>query len=141
MEKQAEVRIDKWMWATRLFKTRTLAVEACKKGRVSVNGTPVKPSRTIKTGEIIQIRKAPITYSFKVLALTEKRMGAKLVPQYLEDVTPPQQYELLEISRIGGFINRARGMGRPTKRDARDLRDFTEAQYTDEDWDFDLDEE
>lgn len=141
MEKQAEVRIDKWMWATRLFKTRTLAVEACKKGRVSVNGTPVKPSRNIKTGEIIQIRKAPITYSFKVLALTEKRMGAKLVPQYLEDVTPPQQYELLEISRIGGFINRARGMGRPTKRDARDLRDFTEAQYTDEDWDFDLDAE
>lgn len=141
MEKQAEVRIDKWMWATRLFKTRTIAAEACKKGRVSINDTPVKPSRMIKTGDIIQIRKTPVTYSFKVLALTEKRMGAKLVPEFLEDVTPPQQYEILEISRIGGFVNRARGTGRPTKREGRELRDFTEAQYIDEEWDFDLDEE
>ena len=81
MEKENEVRIDKWMWATRIFKTRTIATEACKKGRVSIGNVSVKPSRTIKAGEIIQVRKPPVTYSFKVLALTEKRMGAKLVPE------------------------------------------------------------
>ena len=76
-----EVRIDKWMWATRIFKTRTIAVEACKKNRVMVNGVTVKASRMIKIGEVIQVRKPPITFSFKVLALTDRRMGAKLVPE------------------------------------------------------------
>ena len=114
MGKENEVRIDKWMWATRIFKTRTIAAEACKKGRVSVSGTTVKPSRTIKIGDIIQVRKPPVTYSFKVLALTENRMGAKIVPEFLENVTPPEQMEILELSRISGFINRSKGMGRPT---------------------------
>ena len=79
-----EVRIDKWMWATRIFKTRTIAAEACKKNRVMIQGVNVKPSRMIKAGDIVQVRKPPITYSFKVLEATEKRMGAKLVPQFLE---------------------------------------------------------
>lgn len=134
-----EVRIDKWMWATRIFKTRTIAAEACKKGRVSVSGTTVKPSRTIKIGDIIQVRKPPVTYSFKVLALTENRMGAKLVPEFLENVTPPEQMEILELSRISGFINRSKGMGRPTKRDSRELKKFTEQQYFDDTFDFDFD--
>ena len=116
-----EVRIDKWMWATRLFKTRTIAVEACKKNRVSIGGVNAKPSRMIKIGDILQIRKPPITFSFKVLALTEKRMGAKLVPEYLENVTPPEQYELLEMNKISGFVDRAHGLGRPTKKERRDL--------------------
>lgn len=90
MPKDGEIRIDKFLWATRIFKTRTIATEACKKGRVSIAGTHVKPSRPIQTGEIIEVRKPPITYSFKVLALAENRMGAKLVPQYLENVTPPR---------------------------------------------------
>jgi ribosome-associated heat shock protein Hsp15 len=120
-----EVRIDKWMWATRLFKTRTIAAEACKKNRISIGGVQVKPSRMIKVGDIIQIRKPPITFSFKVLALTENRMGAKLVPQYLENVTPPEQYELLEMNKISGFVDRARGLGRPTKKERRDLEQFT----------------
>ena len=124
MGKENEVRIDKWMWATRIFKTRTIAAEACKKGRVSVSGTTVKPSRTIKIGDIIQVRKPPVTYSFKVLALTENRMGAKLVPEFLENVTPPEQMEILELSRISGFINRSKGMGRPTKRDSRELKNL-----------------
>lgn len=134
-----EVRIDKWMWATRIFKTRTIAAEACKKGRVSVSGTTVKPSRTIKIGDIIQVRKPPVTYSFKVLALTENRMGAKIVPEFLENVTPPEQMEILELSRISGFINRSKGMGRPTKRDSRELKKFTEQQYFDDTFDFDFD--
>ena len=90
-----EVRIDKWMWATRIFKTRTIAAEACKKGRVMVGGVTVKPSHTIKVGEVIQVRKPPITFSFKVLALAQNRMGAKLVPEYMENVTTPDQYEIL----------------------------------------------
>ena len=139
MEKGNEVRIDKWMWATRIFKTRTIATEACKKGRISIGNVNVKPSRTIKTGDIIQVRKPPVTYSFKVLALTEKRMGAKLVPEYLENVTPPEQYEILEMSRISGFVNRSKGLGRPTKREGRELKKFTESEYFDDDFDFDFD--
>lgn len=132
-----EVRIDKWMWATRIFKTRTIAAEACKKNRIAIGGVNVKPSRMIKTGEIIQVRKPPVTYSFKVLALTQNRMGAKLVPEYLENVTPPEQYELLEINKISGFVDRARGLGRPTKKDRRDLDQFTDSDDFDFDFDFD----
>ena len=145
MPKDGEIRIDKFLWATRIFKTRTIATDACKKGRVSIAGTQVKPNRPIQTGEIIEVRKPPITYSFKVLALAENRMGAKLVPQYLENVTPPEQYELIEMIRISGFVNRAKGEGRPTKRDGRELKKFTEDSLfgtmpeDDPEFDFDFD--
>ena len=101
-----EVRIDKWLWAVRIFKTRTIATEACKKGRVSIGGVTVKPSRTIKVGDVIDVRKPPVTYSFRVLDLSENRMGAKLVPNFLENITPPEQYELLDMIRISGFVDR-----------------------------------
>lgn len=136
----SEARIDKWLWAVRIFKTRTIAAEACKKGRISVNGSQVKPSRMIKPGEVIQVRKPPITYSFKVLQTIEKRVGAKLVPEMMENVTTPDQYELLEMNRISGFVDRARGTGRPTKKDRRSLDKFTEPEYLD-DFDFDFDDE
>jgi len=116
-----EIRIDKWMWATRIFKTRTIALEACKKNRVMVNDIPAKPSRMIKVGDIIQVRKPPVTYSFRVLDLTSNRVGAKLVPQFLENITPPEQYELLELQKISGFVDRVRGSGRPTKKERREL--------------------
>lgn len=136
-----EVRIDKWMWATRIFKTRTIAVEACKKGRIMIQNVTVKPSRTIRVGEVIQVRKPPVTYSFKVLALTDKRMGAKLVQDFMENVTTPDQYEILELQKISGFVNRARGTGRPTKKDRRDLDDFSEPEFSDGfDFDFDFEE-
>ena len=135
-----EVRIDKWMWATRIFKTRTIAVEACKKNRVMINDAAVKPSRMIKVGDVVQVRKPPVTYSFKVLALTVNRIGAKLVPNYLENTTPPEQYELLELQKISGFVDRARGTGRPTKKDRRDLDSFNVPTYVDDfDFDFDFD--
>lgn len=134
-----EVRIDKWMWATRIFKTRTIATDACKKNRIMIGGINIKPSRMIKVGDIIQVRKPPITYSFKVLALTERRMGAKLVQEYLENVTTPDQYEILEMNRISGFINRGKGMGRPTKKDRRELDGFTEPDSIDDGFDFDFD--
>lgn len=119
-----EVRIDKWLWAVRIFKTRTAASEACKKGRVLIGETAVKPSRNIHAGEVVQVRKPPVTYSFRVLDLAEKRMGAKMVPQYMENVTPEEQYELLELNRISGFVDRQRGTGRPTKKERRDLDQF-----------------
>ena len=131
-----EVRIDKWMWATRIFKTRTIAAEACKKNRIMINGVNVKPSRMIKLGDVIQVRKPPITYSFEVLGLTERRMGAKLVSEFLENVTPPEQYEILEMNRISGFVNRAKGLGRPTKKDRRELEGFTDGDGFDFDFDF-----
>ena len=137
---KTEIRIDKWMWAVRIFKTRTIATEACKKGRVSIGGVSVKPSRTIKVGEIIDVRKPPVTYSFRVLALAENRMGAKLVPEYMENITPPEQYELLDMIRINGFVDRQKGLGRPTKREGRALREFTETEYGSNDgFDFEFD--
>lgn len=132
-----EVRIDKWLWATRIFKTRTIAVEACKKNRVSVNDAIIKPSRMIRVGDVIQVRKPPIVYSFKVLDLTVNRVGAKLVPNYFENITPPEQYEILELQKINGFIDRAKGTGRPTKKERRDLDSFSEFDFED-DWDLEF---
>ena len=135
-----EARIDKWMWAARIFKTRTIAAEACKKGRISINGSQVKPARMVKPGDVVQVRKPPVTYSFKVLQAIEKRVGAKLVPEIMENVTTPAQYELLEMSKISGFVDRARGTGRPTKKERRDLDEFFMPEYLD-DFDFDFDDE
>ena len=118
-------RLDKWLWAARIFKTRTLAAAACKRGQVTVGGVQMKPSRTVKVGDIIDVRKPPITYSFRILQAIEKRVGAKLIPQILENVTTPDQYELLEMNRISGFVNRARGTGRPTKKERRAIDDFS----------------
>ncbi len=139
-----EVRVDKWLWAMRVFKTRTISTDACKKGRVTIGGTAVKPSRMIKVGDVIDVKKPPITYSFRVKALTQNRLGAKLVENYLENITPKSQYDILEMSRISGFVDRRKGLGRPTKRDQRDLSRFKEDTYTDEfflDWEDDDDDE
>lgn len=137
-----EARLDKWLWAARIFKTRSIAADACKNGRVMMNGVKLKPSRMVKEGEIIQVRKPPVTYSFKVLKAIQNRVGAKLVPEVLENVTPPDQYELLEMNRISGFVGRARGTGRPTKKERRELDNFTEpAFFGDFDFDFDDDDD
>lgn len=131
-----EVRVDKWLWAMRVFKTRTVATEACKKGRVYVGDVAVKPSRTIKVGDVVNVRKPPVTYSFKVLALTQNRLGAKLVPDYMENITPKSELDLLEIVKISGFIDRRKGLGRPTKREGRELAQFTESMS--DGWDMDF---
>lgn len=127
-----EVRIDKWLWAVRIFKTRTVASEACKKGQVLIGNVAVKPSRNIRVGEIIEVKKPPITFSFKVLSLSDKRMGAAKVPGFMENVTPPDQYELMELNRISGFVDRQRGSGRPTKKERRDLEQFIDSFDFDE---------
>ncbi|MBO4825981.1 MAG: RNA-binding S4 domain-containing protein [Prevotella sp.] len=136
-----EARIDKWLWAARIFKTRTIASDACKNGRVTINGTNVKPSRPLKVGEVVNVKKPPVTYSFRVLKCIEQRVGAKLIPEIYENVTDPRQYELLEMSRISGFVDRARGTGRPTKKERRAIDSFTEPALFGFDDDFFDDEE
>jgi len=137
-----EARIDKWLWAARIFKTRSIAAAACKKGQVSMGGAQLKASRMIKAGDVVNVRKPPITYSFRVLQPIERRVGAKLIPEILENVTTPDQYELLEMSKISGFVGRAKGTGRPTKKDRRSLDDFRdEVPEFFADFDFDLEED
>lgn len=119
-----EARLDKWLWAARIFKTRTIAADACKNGRVAVNDVNVKPSRMVKVGDVVSVRKPPVTFSFRILKPIEQRVGAKLLPEVYENVTPQDQYDLLEMNRISGFVDRARGTGRPTKKDRRQMDAF-----------------
>lgn len=135
-----EARLDKWLWAARIFKTRSIAADECKNGRVSIGGLKQKPSKMVKEGDVIEVRKPPITYSFRILKAIQNRVGAKLVPEVLENVTSPEQLELLEMNRISGFIDRARGTGRPTKKERRELDDFIQPTFFG-DFDFDLDED
>ena len=118
------IRIDKWLWAVRLYKTRSLASEECKKGKVMINGMNVKPSREIKEGETIQVRRPPITRSYKILAIAENRMAAKIVPEFMVETTPASELEILEMQKNMSIYNRERGTGRPTKKERRDLDDF-----------------
>ncbi|BBE16777.1 ribosome-associated heat shock protein implicated in the recycling of the 50S subunit [Aquipluma nitroreducens] len=117
-------RIDKYLFAVRLYKTRSLASEECRKGKVTIGGMNVKPSRELKVGETIQLRRPPITRSYKVLALTENRMAAKMVPEFLLETTPASELEILEVQKNMSVYNRERGTGRPTKKERRDLDDF-----------------
>ena len=143
-----EARIDKWLWASRIFKTRSIAADACKNGRVTVGNVTVKPSRMVKVGDKISVRKPPVTYSFRILKAIEQRVGAKLLPEIYENITTPDQYELLEMNRISGFVNRARGTGRPTKKDRRQMDAFVGPSlegdfdsFFGDDWDDDEDED
>lgn len=120
-----DVRVDKWLWAVRVFKTRSKAAEACKKGRVLIEGHTAKASRIIKIGETISVKRNPITFGYKVLRLTQNRLGAKLVPDYMLQVTSADQLELLELMRIDQRTGyRDRGTGRPTKKERRSIDDF-----------------
>ena len=139
-----EERIDKWLWCMRVFKTRTIATDACKKGRVTMGGVTLKPSRTVKPGDIVEVKKPPITYTFRVVGIAPNRLGARLVPEYLENLTPQSQYDLLEMTKISGFVDRQKGLGRPTKRDSRELSRFKEESYADAfylDWEDDGEED
>ena len=114
-----KVRIDKWLWAVRIFKTRSLAAEACNKGHVKIGDIPVKASREVRLGEVIKVRLAPIERQYRVKELTDKRMSAPLAVNFVEDITPQEQFDLLNAARAYGFEYREKGRGRPTKRDRR----------------------
>ena len=133
-----EVRVDKYLWAMRIYKTRSIATDACQCGRVKMNGVEVKPSRMFHVGDIFTVRKGPITYTYRILQLWGNRLGAKVVPSYLEDITPPEQLELLELARYAAQSGRDRGTGRPTKKDRREIEQFFSDDYNylfDEDYD------
>lgn len=132
----AEERVDKYLFAMRIYKTRTIAADACKKGRVTMAGVQIKPSRSFHVGDVFSVRKGPITYTYRVLRLSENRLGAKLVPDYMRDETSKEQLELLELSRMANNGMRDRGAGRPTKKDRRDIETFMSDDY---DWDEELD--
>jgi ribosome-associated heat shock protein Hsp15 len=134
-----EVRVDKFLWAMRIYKTRSIATDACKCGRVKMNGTEVKPSRSFHVGDVFSVRKGPITYTYRILQLASNRLGAKMVPEYLQDITPKEQLEILELTRYAAQSGRDRGTGRPTKKDRRDIEQFFSDDYNyllDEDYDF-----
>ena len=115
------IRIDKYLWAVRLFKTRSEAADACKSNRVKVNGVEVKASRDVKAGDVITLRKPPVVYTYKVLALIENRQPAKNVSLYIENITSADELAKLEKRPIGVFVQRDPGAGRPTKKDRRDI--------------------
>ncbi len=117
------VRIDKYLWAVRVYKTRTLATEACRKGKVTVGDMPAKPSRMVASGDVIQVKKMPVVYSHQVLDPIEKRVGAKIVERFVKNVTPQEELDKLEL-QDDFFVRRDRGAGRPTKKARRLLDDI-----------------
>lgn len=115
-----EVRVDKWLWAIRVFKTRSQATEACRKGRVFIDSQSVKPSRILKPGDVVQVRKPPVTYSYRVLGLLGKRLSAKAIQEFAENITPPEEMDKLKM-REDFYVVREKGAGRPTKKERRIL--------------------
>ena len=120
----AEARLDKYLWAIRVFKTRTDAAEACKGGKVKIVGVNAKPSKDVKAGDVINIRKGIVTYSYQVVQPTENRVGAKLVPEYAIDITPEGEKAKLRAPVETFFVTRERGAGRPTKKDRRTIEEM-----------------
>ena len=119
-----EVRIDKYLWSIRVYKTRSEATDACKGGKIRLNGGDVKPSKTVKVGDVLVARKGPVTYTYRVLQLIDKRQGAKLVPIYAENLTPQEELDKLRAPVETFFLKRDRGAGRPTKKDRRQMEDL-----------------
>lgn len=124
MAENKPVRIDKYLWAVRLYKTRSIASEECRKGRILIKDIQVKPSRNITKDEIITVRKPPVTYTFRILEPIENRVSAKLAGEFIEDLTPDSEKAKLEISHSGGTGLRERGAGRPTKKERRLIDKF-----------------
>lgn len=125
MDSSTDIRIDKYLWAVRVYKTRTLAANACGKGQVTINGMTVKPSRLVKIGEEIIVRKPPIIHTYRVLALLENRLSAQKVKEYIEEITPSEEFLKLVINRMQKNAIRDKGSGRPTKKERRQIDRFT----------------
>ncbi len=118
MTDKKEIRIDKFLWSVRLYKTRSIASDECRKGRILINNTQVKPSRSVLRDEIITVKKLPVNYSYRVIEPIENRVGAKLVSNFIEDLTPDSEKAKLDV-QAGGIIYRDKGTGRPTKKERR----------------------
>jgi len=118
------LRIDKWLWAVRLYKTRSLAATACNNNQVSIEGVNVKPSRAIKIGDVINVKRPPITRTYKVIDLLEQRQSAKIAAEFIEDITPEEEIDKLQLARLQKAGVRDKGLGRPTKKDRRDIENI-----------------
>lgn len=127
-----EIRADKWLWTMRIFKTRSIAAEACKKGRIYKKGIQLKPSANVKVNDIIEVKKTPATHTYKIIQLATNRLNAKLVPEYMKDITTPEQLELIELGKIALKTGRSRGTGRPTKKERREMDSFFEPYFFEE---------
>lgn len=136
-----DARIDKFLWSVRIYKTRTIAAEAIKKGRISMGGSQVKASRTVKAGDTVDVRVPPATRSFKIIDIPRSRVGAKLVPNYITEVTAPDQLEIIELQKLAASMNRQKGLGRPTKKDRRDIDSYFGDVIDDFAPDFDWDDD
>ncbi len=123
------MRIDKYLWCTRYFKTRSIATEACKKGHIKLNGANVKPSKDVFTGEKLTIRKDQINYEILVLDIPKNRVGAKLVDLYRKDITPEDAFQNQEMLKFSKDYYRKKGTGRPTKKDRRDIDTYNDAEF------------
>ena len=134
------MRIDKWLWSMRLYKTRSIAADACKSNRVSINGSVVKAAREVKIGNEVKVKKMPVVYSYKIIDLPKSRVGAALVPQYMRNITPQGELDKLE-QKISIFVKRDKGTGRPTKKERRDIDGLMDSNDFDPDmeWDDELD--
>ncbi|HJB84491.1 MAG TPA: RNA-binding S4 domain-containing protein [Candidatus Alistipes merdigallinarum] len=131
----SEVRLDKWLWAVRIFKTRSDAADACRTNKVLVNGSYVKPSREVRVGDTVTVKKMPVVYTYRVIALVSSRQPAKEVPNYAENLTPQEELDKLFVPKLTIFVQRDRGTGRPTKRERREIDSLMEEVYYDEDFD------
>ena len=135
MGNDSAVRLDKWLWAVRIFKTRSDAADACLTNKVLVNGSYVKPSREVRIGDTITVKKMPVVYTYRVVALVSSRQPAKEVPNYAENLTPQEELDKLFVPKLTIFVQRDRGTGRPTKRERREIDSLMEEVYYDEDFD------
>jgi ribosome-associated heat shock protein Hsp15 len=125
MQEESHKRIDKFLWAIRVFKTRSLATEACKKGKILIDGIPLKASRIVKQNDVLEIKKPPVVYSYVVKDFPKSRVSAKLVSEFVQDITSPEELSKLEMSD-SFFIKRDRGTGRPTKKERRNIDKLSE---------------
>lgn len=133
MGEDFSVRVDKWLWAVRIFKTRSDAADACRTNRVLINGAFVKPSREIKVGDTVTVKKTPVTYTYRVAAMVSSRQPAKNVPDYVENLTSQAELDKLHIPKLTVFVQRDRGTGRPTKRERREIDSLMGEIYLDDD--------
>jgi len=130
------MRIDKFLWSVRVYKTRNIASKACAAGKVKLNGKSIKPSRTIIANDIFSVKKGPIEFQFRVIALLKTRVGAKLVADYIKNITAKAELDKLENMRYGGSTHREKGLGRPTKKERREIEGFIpDIENSDWDWD------
>lgn len=127
------IRIDKWLWAVRIYKTRSDATEACRTGRITINGSSAKPSKEVKQGDIVTVRKNPVTYTIRVVDLVSNRQPARNVPLYAENITPEEELMKLKMNSYTNFGQRDRGAGRPTKKERREVDELMDDLFFDSD--------